>query len=168
MTTGRADLVFEYGDPGDVVLVGNWDGDTSTAGAPATVTTDTLMVRRGDRYFVKNTTTTGIADYDFLFGAPGDAVLVGDWATPPAAGVVGESGDYADQLAVRRGNAYFLSDEVWRASSRRTGHGLATRTAFLYGEPTDTAFTALLERRYTSDSGAVTLYGDGLGVRRNG
>jgi hypothetical protein len=29
VNTGIADYEFVYGDPGDSVLVGNWDGDTS-------------------------------------------------------------------------------------------------------------------------------------------
>ncbi|MGY1821241.1 SGNH/GDSL hydrolase family protein [Geodermatophilus sp. SYSU D00079] len=167
VTTGVADSVFAYGDPGDTVLVGNWDGDTSAADALRPVTTDTLMVRRGNHYFVKNSTTTGVADYDFWFGEPGDAVLVGDWATSPAYGVPGESGDHADALAVRRGNAYFLSEEVWTAEARRGGHALRTRSTFHFGNPTDTAFTAQLERTVGADGQPLTLYGDGLGVRRN-
>ena len=44
LTSGTADSVFAYGDPGDTVLVGDWDGNGS----------DTLAVRRGGTYFVKN------------------------------------------------------------------------------------------------------------------
>ena len=51
------------------------DGDTSAPDAARPLTTDTLMVRRGSHYFVKNSTTTGIADYDLLYGEPRDAVL---------------------------------------------------------------------------------------------
>ena len=31
LTTGVADSTFTYGDPGDVVLVGDWDGIGPTA-----------------------------------------------------------------------------------------------------------------------------------------
>src|SRR4051812_13997778 len=81
LNTGIADYEFVFGDPGDNVLVGNWDGDTSAPDAARPLTTDTLMVRRGPHYFVKNSTTTGIADYDLWYGEARDAVLVGDWAT---------------------------------------------------------------------------------------
>ncbi|MGC5617402.1 bifunctional metallophosphatase/5'-nucleotidase [Georgenia sp. Z1491] len=42
------------------------------------------------------------ADHEFSFGRPGDEVLVGDW-----------DGDGADTLAVRRGNAYYLSNSLY-------------------------------------------------------
>ncbi|MGC5614947.1 DUF2961 domain-containing protein [Georgenia sp. Z1491] len=42
------------------------------------------------------------ADHEFSFGRPGDEVLVGDW-----------DGDGSDTLAVRRGNAYYLSNSLY-------------------------------------------------------
>ncbi|MGO1583931.1 MAG: hypothetical protein ACTHXO_12000, partial [Actinomycetaceae bacterium] len=42
------------------------------------------------------------ADHEFSFGRPGDEVLVGDW-----------DGDGGDTLAVRRGNAYYLSNSLY-------------------------------------------------------
>ncbi|WP_425709430.1 sugar phosphate isomerase/epimerase family protein [Georgenia sp. Z1491] len=42
------------------------------------------------------------ADHEFSFGRPGDDVLVGDW-----------DGDGSDTLAVRRGNAYYLSNNLY-------------------------------------------------------
>ncbi|MGC5628802.1 sialidase family protein [Georgenia sp. Z1344] len=42
------------------------------------------------------------ADHEFSFGRPGDEVLVGDW-----------DGDGSDTLAVRRGNAYYLSNTLY-------------------------------------------------------
>jgi hypothetical protein len=167
VTTGIADHVFVYGDRGDAVVVGNWDGDTSSAGAVRPVTTDTLMVRRGNHYFVKNSITSGIADYDFRFGEPTDTVLVGDWASLPARGMPAESGDYADALAVRRGNAYFFSEEVWTAQARGGGSALRTSRSFHFGDPSDAAFTAQLDRTVVVNGVPQTLYGDGLAVRRN-
>jgi hypothetical protein len=160
MTTGRADWTFVFGDPGDTVLVGNWDGDTSAVGATTTVTTDTLAVRRGNHYYVRNSNSSGIADYDVVFGDPGDVVLVGDWA------VGGVSGDYADQLAVRRGNRYVLSAELWTAEG---GHDqpLPAAATVAFGDPGDTAFAA--QQPYTSvlpDGRRQTLLGDGIAVRR--
>ena len=171
ITTGVADYSFRYGDPGDQVLVGNWDGDTSDAHAEELLTTDTLMVRRGNHFFVKNDTSTGVADYDFLFGDAGDVLLVGDWARAPRYdhGVVvesGESGDFADQLAVRRGNVYHLSEEL-RSASPFTTTALETTTQVVYGEAGDTAFSALRPYTYRRDGIEDALYGDGLAVRRN-
>ncbi len=161
VTTGRADYTFVYGDPGDTVLVGNWDGDSSAADALAPLTTDTITVRRGSHFFVKNSTTTGIADYDFTFGEPRDTILVGDWAS------AGMSGDYADALAVRRGTTYFQSNEVWTAEAQPSGYKLRTLAIFQYGNPGDAAFTAQLESTYDVNGRRVPVYGDGLGVRRH-
>jgi hypothetical protein len=167
LTTGIADRVVSYGDPGDAVLVGNWDGDTSAPSSYAPVTTDTIMIRRGNHYFVRNSLTSGIADYDFVYGDPRDTVLVGDWATAPTYRSPGRSGDYADQLAVRRGNVYFESAEVWTAHALHTGFRLPVLTSSSYGDPGDTAFTAQLDYTYYLNGSPVTLYGDGLAVRRD-
>ncbi|MGO1172854.1 MAG: exo-alpha-sialidase [Actinomycetaceae bacterium] len=84
-----ADHVFAYGRSGDEVLIGDWDGDGS----------DTLAVRRGNRYFLNNTLVGGDADVELGFGRAGDVVLVGDW-----------DGDGVDSFAIRRGDAYFLTN----------------------------------------------------------
>ena len=89
--TTNANHVFRYGRAGDDVLVGDWDGDG----------TDTLTVRRGNRYFVGNDLTDGPADVVLDYGRAGDEVLVGDW-----------DGDAVDTFAVRRGNDFFLSDSL--------------------------------------------------------
>ncbi|WP_324652750.1 alpha/beta hydrolase domain-containing protein [Georgenia sp. H159] len=82
-----ADVTFQYGRHTDEVLVGDWDGDG----------TDTITVRRGNRFYVNNAARGGEADTVIAYGRPGDAVLVGDW-----------DGDGKDTLAVRRGAEYHL------------------------------------------------------------
>src|SRR4051794_10972387 len=64
-----ANRVFIYGNPGDLVYFGDWDGNGS----------DTPMVRRGNIFYVRNDTVGGVADTVFSYGDPGDEVLVGDW-----------------------------------------------------------------------------------------
>jgi hypothetical protein len=175
--TGAADYTFEYGDPGDTVLVGNWDGDF-IFGEPDRDLTDTMMIRRGNRFFVKNDTTTGVADYEFVFGDPGDTLLVGDWAVPPLYGddpatpipndyavQRGDHSDGADQLAVRRGNVYHQSDEIWLAEETPAVNPGTVR-AFAYGNPGDTAFVAAEQYTYRTTDGFHTISGDGLAVRR--
>ncbi|MGC5616221.1 PQQ-dependent sugar dehydrogenase [Georgenia sp. Z1491] len=57
------------------------------------------------------------ADHEFSFGRPGDEVLVGDW-----------DGDGSDTLAVRRGNAYYLSNSLY---------GGAAEVELTYGRASD-------------------------------
>jgi len=84
MSTGTADRVFAYGNPGDAVMAGDWNGDRK----------DTLAVRRGNTYFLKNSLNSGQADTVFSYGNPTDTVLVGDW-----------NGDLRTTIGVRRGTA---------------------------------------------------------------
>src|SRR3954469_4235261 len=78
-TSGKAQDVLAFGDPGDEVYYGDWNGDGQ----------DSPMVRRQNAFFVadKNGKTVDA----FYYGDPGDKVLVGDW-----------NGDKIDTLAVVR------------------------------------------------------------------
>lgn len=181
ISSGKADREFVYGDPGDVVLVGDWDGPRRAEGLPDGVLDDTLAVRRGNRYLIRNTTTSGVADYEFVYGDPADTVLVGDWARPPLRGdnpdtaaketdhvlVSGASGDTADQLAIRRGNVYHLGEETFMALGYRTSvYQMVTMRTFAYGDVTDTAFSVQLSGTHLEYGTSTTLTGDGLAVRR--
>ncbi|MCV2488539.1 hypothetical protein OF117_04115 [Geodermatophilus sp. YIM 151500] len=104
---GTATSVFVYGLPVDSVFVGDWDGDG----------VDTMLVRRGGEFHVRDRNTSGPADAVFGYGDPGDAVLVGDW-----------DGDGRDSLAVRRGNTYFVRNSLSTGSAD---------TVFVYGDPGD-------------------------------
>lgn len=86
---GWATTVFDFGQTGDDVFVGDWDGDGR----------DTIMVRRGNQFHVRNTNADGPADISFMYGNPGDQVLVGDW-----------DGDGRTTVAVRRGNTFYLKN----------------------------------------------------------
>lgn len=68
---GAADFDFVFGDPGDVPIAGDWNGDGM----------DTVGVFRpstGER-FLRNTNSPGVADTKIIFGDPGDAQFAGDW-----------------------------------------------------------------------------------------
>jgi hypothetical protein len=106
--TGTADTVFTFGDPGDDVQVGDWNGDGR----------DTLMVRRGNTFSVRNSNSSGGADAVFSYGDPGDTVLAGDW-----------DGDGADSLAVRRGTTFYVRNSL--------SSGIADAVVS-YGDPGDT------------------------------
>lgn len=88
---GIANHAFVYGDPHDVVFFGDWDGQGG----------DTPMVRRGQRFHIRNSNSTGYADASFGYGDAGDTVLAGDW-----------DGDGVDTLAVRRGNVFYLKNAL--------------------------------------------------------
>ena len=60
-STGRRTTSLRYGEPADEVFVGDWDGNG----------TDTLAVRRGNTFYLKNDTTGGAADTVFSYGDPG-------------------------------------------------------------------------------------------------
>jgi hypothetical protein len=58
-----------YGDPGDIHVLGDWDGDgTATPG-----------VFRDGVWYLRNSLFSGVADVVFQFGDPGDIPVVGDW-----------------------------------------------------------------------------------------
>jgi hypothetical protein len=105
--SGVAQAHLVYGDPGDVVFFGDWNGDG--IGTP--------MVRRGNEFHVQNQLDQSPTDLVFHYGDAGDTVLVGDW-----------DGDGRDTLAVRRGNAYFLKNDT------RTG---VADVVQVYGDPGD-------------------------------
>jgi hypothetical protein len=173
-TTGTADTEFSYGDAGDTVLVGNWNRQVVAPSAGVPGKGDTLMVRRGNRYFVKNDLVTGPAEYSILFGDPGDTVLVADWVAyqhfTGTFTVTPESGDGGDQLIRRQGNRYFVSGELW------TKHGdrltVSWRTDF--GDPNDDVFVASFPTPADAAGNPVddvetatqVITGDGLAVRR--
>ncbi|MEX0699423.1 MAG: hypothetical protein WD354_06780 [Acidimicrobiia bacterium] len=66
---GDPDLVIEYGQPGDIPVVGDWNGDG----------VHTIGVVRGNRWLLRNSNTPGPADLDFTFQEAGDIPVVGDW-----------------------------------------------------------------------------------------
>ncbi len=68
---GPADYSFLFGNPGDVPVVGDWNGNN----------TDSIGLRRPSNGFVylRNTNTQGVADVSYFFGDAGDLVFAGDW-----------------------------------------------------------------------------------------
>ncbi|HWL50681.1 MAG TPA: PQQ-dependent sugar dehydrogenase [Acidimicrobiia bacterium] len=68
---GRAEFSFGFGNPGDIPVSGDWDGDGL----------DTPGLRRPSDGFVylRNSNTTGFADISYFYGDPGDLPTAGDW-----------------------------------------------------------------------------------------
>ncbi len=109
---------FFYGVPGDVPLLGDWDGDG--VDSPG-------MFRPSDGFaYLTNETPSdggvGVGDpaLTFYFGMPGDQVLVGDW-----------DGDGTDTLGIRRGGKMFLTNVNATSVADRE---------FFFGVPGDIAF----------------------------
>lgn len=71
-TTGVADMVFTYGNSGDLPIVGDWDtNDTETPG-----------VVRGNVRYLRNSNSAGVADVaPFAYGNAADEHLV--WTAAP-------------------------------------------------------------------------------------
>jgi lysophospholipase L1-like esterase len=115
---GQADYTFFYGNPGDVPLFGDWDGDGY----------DTPGMYRPSNGFAYLTNTLpdnggfGVAEFDFFFGIPGDQVFVGDW-----------DGDGADSLGISRGGKMYLAN---------TNATVVADLEFWFGLPTDIAYGA--------------------------
>jgi len=75
-TQGIADLTFYFGNPGDVPIAGDFNGDRC----------DTVSIYRPSeaRFYIINDLGAdggglGAADYSFPFGDVGDKPVVGDW-----------------------------------------------------------------------------------------
>ncbi|WP_168202718.1 hypothetical protein [Georgenia wutianyii] len=89
--SAQANTKFTYGRATDEVYVGDWDGNG----------TDTLALRRGATFHIRNSNSGGPADRVVTYGRPGDVVLVGDW-----------DGDGKDTFAVRRGAVYHVKNSM--------------------------------------------------------
>jgi Tol biopolymer transport system component len=94
ITQGNADLTFFFGNPGDVPIAGDFNADGC----------DTLSIYRpsNQRFYIINELGQdggglGAADYEFLFGNPGDTPVVGDW-----------DGDGVDEIGLYRESSGFF------------------------------------------------------------
>jgi len=119
LSGGDADYTVAYGKVTDEVLAGKWSGNAS-----GTVDVkDTLAVRRGNIYYIKNTLADGEADIAVVYGKSTDTAFAGDW-----------DGDGFDTLAVRRGNICYLQAEI---------AGNVTLSQIVYGKVTDEVYAGV-------------------------
>lgn len=115
---GQPDYTFFYGDPGDVALLGDWDGDGVRT--PGRYRPQTGLAYLTNELPPDGGEGAGDPALTFHFGIPGDQVLVGDW-----------DGDGLDTLGVHRNGSLFLADDA--------GTGAAD-LVFWFGTSTDVAF----------------------------
>lgn len=122
LASGRADPTFGFGDPGDVPLVGDWNGDGATS--PGVV--------RGITWYLRDSNTTGAHDVTFLFGNPGDWPVVGRW-------VPGDSRHYP---GVFRDGTWYLKTSQGGGSADIVVH---------YGDPGDVPVVGRWHAGMTTD-----------------
>jgi len=130
-TSGVADHTFQYGDPGDVPMFGDWDGNG----------TATPAVFRNGVWYLRESDTTGVADITFVFGQPADTPIVGDW-----------NGDGVETPGVVR-------DGVWYLRNSNTT-GVADIT-FVYGVPGDRVIAGDWDGNGTATPGVARAGDDG-------
>lgn len=120
---GVSDLSFPYGDPSDVPITGDWNGDG----------VDTPGIYRDNSFYLRNSNSAGFADHVFPFGSPGDVPVAGDW-----------NGDGTDTVGVYRpSNAtwYLRNSHSGGTPDLSFGYGLANETPVTgdwNGDGTDT------------------------------
>lgn len=88
---GDPELVIEFGQAGDVPVVGDWTGNG----------VHTIGVVRGNRWLLRDANRNGSADHDFRFGQPGDIPVVGDW-----------NGNGRTGIGMVRGSRWLLRNSV--------------------------------------------------------
>ena len=69
LANGKAAVVFAYGDNGDEVVIGDWNGDGA----------DGVGVVRGNKFLLRNDLSNGVAQAAYAYGDPTDGQFVGDW-----------------------------------------------------------------------------------------
>ena len=85
--------------------------------SPAVPGSDSIGVRRGNVFHLRNALSGGAADVSFTYGKASDQVLVGDW-----------DGDGVDTVMLRRGNEFHVSNSL---------EGGAAELVFTYGKASD-------------------------------
>lgn len=111
-TSSSTDHDFYFGQPGDVALYGDWDGDG--------VDTPAMFRPSNGFVYLRNSNATGVADQEFFFGIEGDIPIVGDW-----------NGDGKDTLAIYRNGEVFVANVLGT---------VAAEYSFFFGNPGDRPF----------------------------
>lgn len=85
---------FWFGDPGDIPLLGDWDGNG----------TDTIGLFRPStgQWFFRNSNTAGTPTTSFYFGVPGDKPISGNW----------QPSDRHHEIGVVRGRTWYLNPNI--------------------------------------------------------
>lgn len=135
---GSLDYTFWYGMPGDIPLLGDWDGDgVDTPGVYRPSRGSAHLTNEVPAYLSAN----HLASTTFFFGMPGDRVFAGDW-----------DGDGIDTLGLSRRGHVFLAntnattvadEEIWFGTHRDIPNA---------GDPDGNGLDGLLLHRTSSSS----------------
>jgi len=113
--TGPADIAFQYGDPGDQIIMCDWDGNG----------TRTPAVFRNGLWYLRNASGSGYSDVPvFQLGDPGDIPVCGHWDASSGNGPSAP----IDTVGVFRRGVFYLKFH------NATGYA---DTFFSYGNTTD-------------------------------
>lgn len=110
---------FEFGNPGDRPLMGDWNCDG--------VDTPGLYRQRDGYVYLRNANSTGTADISYFFGDPGDVPIAGDFD---------RNGCDTVSLYRPEQQRFFVIDTL---GSHDTGLGAASLD-FVFGDPGDQPF----------------------------
>lgn len=142
-TEGIADIKFFFGNPGDIPIAGDFDNDEC----------DTVSVYRPgqSRIFIMNELGSGdeglgAAEFDYLFGNPGDTPFVGDFDE-----------DGVDTIGLYRESTGF----VYFRNSHAQG---VADDDFFYGEPGDNIVAGDWAQNGGSGSDTVGIFRPGKGM----
>jgi hypothetical protein len=91
LTSGNADISFQYGQANDIPIVGDWNGDGI----------DGIGVVRGSTWYLRNALSSGVGDITLQYGQAGDTPVVGDW-----------NGDGIDGIGIVRGSTWYLRNSL--------------------------------------------------------
>ncbi|HUG74285.1 MAG TPA: FG-GAP-like repeat-containing protein, partial [Acidimicrobiia bacterium] len=110
---------FQYGEPGDYPMMGDWDCDgVDTPG----------VYRESDGYlYLRNSNTPGDPDVEFSFSSPGDVPLAGDF-----------NGNGCDTVSIYRpsNQTFYIINQL----GQKDGGLRAAEFSYVFGSPGDKPF----------------------------
>lgn len=178
-SAGEADLKVAFGEPGDIPVTGDWNGDGITD----------LGVYRQGTFLLRTDAGSGPPDQTVRYGEPGDTPVVGDW-TGDGISKVGVFRDGVFHLRLGLGmqdiEIHFGSPGdvplagKWTAGGRQTGVGVFRGGTFylrhsLSSGPPDATFTygtagdvPVVVQSGGRDASAIGIFRDGVFRLRSG
>jgi beta-propeller repeat-containing protein len=108
-TTGGADITVAVGQPGDIPVTGDWDGDGVDDAGVFRPSTGQFLLRQPRTILIAGRPTTIVTTITVNFGQAGDLPVVGDW-----------DGDGIDTVGVFRNGVFLLRNSNTSGSADLT------------------------------------------------